>query len=196
MSLSQENAPNQANRPLNAAQLTAQNANRETPNLTPAQVAALDPKDLGPLLSQLNANQLLAVTNTQMAGLENAYLNQLTVLLNFVQNRVTSPIANAGPATPGNRVNNTNIFINQPIAKLAGAALLADQPNVAPLPPPIPAPTATLASVSLTPKQVSELESSPTRSVDQSVECQPVNGHYRYTNGKNWTDEHLTNSRY
>lgn len=152
------NAPNQANRPLNAAQLTAQNANRETPNLTPAQVAALDPKDLGPLLSQLNANQLLAVTNTQMAGLENAYLNQLTVLLNFVQNRVTSPIANAGPATPGNRVNNTNIFINQPIAKLAGAALLADQPNVAPLTPPIPAPTATLASVSLTPKQVSELD--------------------------------------
>jgi hypothetical protein len=46
---------------------------------------ALDPKDLGPLLSKLNANQLMGITNAQMAGLEGAYLNQLTVLLNFVQ---------------------------------------------------------------------------------------------------------------
>ena len=106
------NTPNQANRPLNAAQLATQNANRETPNLEPAQVAALDPKDLGPLLSQLNATQLMAVTNAQMAGLDNAYLNQLTVLLNFVQDKVANPVANAGPIAPGNRVNNTNIFIN------------------------------------------------------------------------------------
>jgi len=152
------NTPNQANRPLNAAQLAAQNANRETPNLTSAQVAALDPKDLGPLLSQLNATQLMAVTNAQMAGLDNAYLNQLTVLLNFVQDKVANPVANAGPISPGNRVNNTNIFINQPVAKLAGAALLADQPNTAPPTAPVPQPATQLASVNLTPKQVSDLD--------------------------------------
>ena len=152
------NTPNQANRPLNAAQLAAQNANRETPNLTPAQVAALDPKDLGPLLSQLNANQLMAITNLQMARLEGAYLNQLTTLLNFVQDSASIPVTNAGPTTAGNRVNNTNIFINQPVAKLAGAALLADQPNTALPTAPIPAPVAALASVTLTPKQVSELD--------------------------------------
>jgi len=152
------NTPNQANRPLNAAQLAAQNANRETPNLTSAQVAALDPKDLGPLLSQLNATQLMAVTNAQMAGLDNAYLNQLTVLLNFVQDKVANPVANAGPISPGNRVNNMNIFINQPVAKLAGAALLADQPNTAPPTAPVPPPATQLASVNLTPKQVSDLD--------------------------------------
>ena len=152
------NTPNQANRPLNAAQLAAQNANRETPNLTPAQVAALDPKDLGPLLSQLNANQLMAITNLQMTRLEGAYLNQLTTLLNFVQDRASIPVANAGPTTAGNRVNNTNIFINQPVAKLAGAALLADQPNSATPTAPTPAPAAVIASVTLTPRQVSELD--------------------------------------
>ncbi len=152
------NTPNQTNRPLNAAQLAAQNANRETPNLTPAQVAALDPKDLGPLLSQLNANQLMAITNLQMARLEGSYLNQLTTLLNFVQDRASIPVANAGPTTTGNRVNNTNIFINQPVAKLAGAALLADQPNIATPTAPTPTPAAVVASVSLTPKQVSELD--------------------------------------
>ena len=152
------NTPNQANRPLTAAQLAAQNANSETPNLTPAQVAALDPKDLGPLLSKLNANQLMGITNAQMAGLEGAYLNQLTVLLNFVQDKVASPIANAGPIAQGNRVNNTNIFINQPVAKLAGAALLADQPNTASPTAPVPTPSTQLASVALTPKQVSELD--------------------------------------
>ena len=152
------NTPNQANRPLNAAQLAAQNANRETPNLTPAQVAALDPKDLGPLLSQLNANQLMAITNLQMARLEGAYLNQLTTLLNFVQDRASITVANAGPTTAGNRVNNTNIFINQPVAKLAGAALLADQPNIATPTAPTPTPAAVIASVTLTPRQVSELD--------------------------------------
>jgi hypothetical protein len=152
------NAPNQANRPLNAAQVAAQNANRETPNLTPAQVAALNPKDLGPLLSQLNANQLMAITNAQMASLEGSYLNQLTILLNFVQDRASNPVANATPAAGGNRVNNTNIFINQPVAKLAGAALLADQPNAALPTAPIPAPNPVLAGVGLTPKQVSELD--------------------------------------
>ena len=152
------NTPNQANRPLTAAQLAAQNANSETPNLTPAQVAALDPKELGPLLSKLNANQLMGITNAQMAGLEGAYLNQLTVLLNFVQDKVANPIANAGPIAPGNRVNNTNIFINQPVAKLAGAALLADQPNTASPTAPVPTPSTQLASVTLTPKQVSELD--------------------------------------
>ena len=152
------NAPNQANRPLNAAQLAVQNANRDTPNLTPAQVAALDPKDLGPLLSQLSANQLMAITNLQMARLEGAYLNQLTALLNFVQDRTSNPVANAVPNAGGNRVNNTNIFINQPVAKLAGAALLADQPNTAPLTAPVPPPATQLASVTLTPKQVSELD--------------------------------------
>ena len=152
------NTPNQANRPLNAAQLAAQNANSETPNLTPAQVAALDPKDLGPLLSKLNANQLMGITNAQMAGLDSAYLNQLTVLLNFVQDKVANPIANAGPIAQGNRVNNTNIFINQPVAKLAGAAILADQPNTASPTAPVPTPSTQLASVALTPKQVSELD--------------------------------------
>jgi len=152
------NTPNQANRPLTAAQLAAQNANSETPNLTPAQVAALDPKELGPLLSKLNANQLMGITNAQMAGLEGAYLNQLTVLLNFVQDKVANPIANAGPIAQGNRVNNTNIFINQPVAKLAGVALLAEQSNTATPTAPVPTPSTQLASVTLTPKQVSELD--------------------------------------
>jgi hypothetical protein len=152
------NTPNQANRPLTAAQLAAQNANSETPNLTPAQVAALNPKELGPLLSKLNANQLMGITNAQMAGLEGAYLNQLTVLLNFVQDKVANPIANAGPIAPGNRVNNTNLFINQPVAKIAAAALLTEQPNTATPTAPLPAPPTQLASVTLTPKQVSELD--------------------------------------
>ena len=152
------NTPNQANRPLNATQTAAQNATRETPNLTPTQIAALDPKDLGPLLSQLNATQLMAITNAQMAGLEASYLNQLTILLNFVQDRVSNPVANLGTAAPGNRVNNTNIFINQPIAKLASAAVLADQPNLATPTAPTPTPTPVLAGVTLTPKQVSELD--------------------------------------
>ena len=151
------NTPNQVNRPLTATQLAAQNPNRETPNLTPAQVAAMDPKDLGPLLSQLNANQLLGITNAQMARLEGVYLNQLTALLNFVQDKTANPVANAGATPQGNRVNNTNIFINQPVAKLAGAALLAEQPNAAPTPT-IPTAPPALASVALTPKQVSELD--------------------------------------
>jgi len=100
----------------------------------------------------------MGITNAQMARLEGAYLNQLTALLNFVQDKTSKPTANAGPTVPGNRVNNTNIFVNQPVAKLAGAALLDDQPNAAPPTAPILATAAAIASVSLTPKQVSELD--------------------------------------
>jgi hypothetical protein len=100
----------------------------------------------------------MAITNAQMASLEGSYLNQLTILLNFVQDRASNPVANATPAAGGNRVNNTNIFINQPVAKLAGAALLADQPNAVLPTAPIPAPNPVLAGVGLTPKQVSELD--------------------------------------
>ena len=151
------NTPNQANRPGAPNPNAPQNASQETPSLTPTQVAALDPKDLGPLLSQLNANQLLAITNAQMTRLDANYLNQLTILLNFIQGRVANPVANAGPATNANRTNNTNIFINQPVAKIAGAALLAQQPSAPPVATAIAAPPP-LAGVALTPKQVSELD--------------------------------------
>ena len=100
----------------------------------------------------------MGITNAQMAGLDSSYLNQLTVLLNFVQDKVANPVANAGPIAPGNRVNNTNLFINQPVAKIAAAALLAEQPNTATPTAPLPAPPTQLASVTLTPKQVSELD--------------------------------------
>ena len=113
-----------------------------TVNLTPKQVSELDPGQLAPLISQLNANQLLAITNTQMARLDSQSMNQLNILMNFVQQRAL------------NSTTNTTIYINQPVSRIAAASLMNDLP-----PPPQvaggnPAP---IAPVPLSPQQIANL---------------------------------------
>jgi hypothetical protein len=126
--------------------------------LTPKQVSELDPAQLTPLINQLNANQLMAITNAQMARLDGRALNQLTILMNFVQQRAANTTANANGNNPANGGTNTNInvFVNQPVSRLASNALLNEQPK-----PDTPAGSQPFAqtniSVNLTPKQVSEL---------------------------------------
>jgi hypothetical protein len=151
------NALEQANRPLNAIQPTGQTANRENLNLTPAQVAALDPKDLAPLLPQLNANQLLAITNAQIARLDERALTQLGLLMNFVQQRAATNVVNGNRNTSSTAGANANLFVNQPLSRLATNALLNEQPR----------PNATAGApasspannpVNLSPRQVAELD--------------------------------------
>jgi hypothetical protein len=127
--------------------------------LTPRQVSELDPAQLAPLINQLNANQLMAITNAQMARMDGRALNQLTILMNFVQQRTAN---NNGPANgnnPANGGNNTNInvFVNQPVSRLASNALLNEQPKTNE-PLGNQSFTQTNITVNLTPRQVAELD--------------------------------------
>ena len=127
--------------------------------LTPKQVSELDPAQLAPLINQLNANQLMAITNAQMARMDGRTLNQLTILMNFVQQRTANNNGTANSNNPANGGNNTNInvFVNQPVSRLASNALLNEQPKPN---APVGAQsfTQTNITVNLTPKQVSELD--------------------------------------
>lgn len=127
--------------------------------LTPKQVSELDPAQLTTLISQLNANQLMAITNPQMSRLNGRALNQLSILMNFVQQRAadTNDVANGKNSINAVTNRNSNVFANQPVSKLASNALLNEQPKPNAL---VEAPSLrqTNISVNLTPKQVSELE--------------------------------------
>ena len=117
--------------------------NPVTVNLSTRQVAELNPAQLAPMISRLNANQLLAITNSQMALLDNSSLNQLNILLNFIQQRTLNA--------------STNIFVNnnQPVARIAAESLMIGQP----LAPQIAATTAPIAPVALSPQQIANLSS-------------------------------------
>jgi hypothetical protein len=132
---------------------------RETPDLTPLQIATLDPKELGPLISQLNANQLMAITDTQMNRLEGSFLTQLSTLLNFVQQKISNPsVYSVTPANLSNSANsNVNVMANQPVSKLAINTLLSDQPKPT-APRGLQPLTQTNITVNLTPRQVAELD--------------------------------------
>jgi hypothetical protein len=127
--------------------------------LTPKQVSELDPAQLAPLINQLNANQLMAITNAQMARMDGRALNQLTILMNFVQQRAANNNGTANGNNPANAGTNTNInvFVSQPVSRLASNALLNEQtkPNA-----PVGAQsfTQTNITVNLTPRQISELD--------------------------------------
>ena len=129
--------------------------------LTPKQVSELDPAQLTTLISQLNANQLMAITNPQMSRLNGRALNQLSILMNFVQQRAadTNDVANGKNPISAVTNRNSNVFVNQPVSRLASNALLNEQPKPNAL---VEAQslTQTNISVNLTPKQVSELETS------------------------------------
>jgi len=129
--------------------------------LTTKQVSELDPAQLTMLISQLNANQLMAITNPQMSRLNGRALNQLSILMNFVQQRAadTNDVANGKNPISAVTNRNSNVFVNQPVSRLASNALLNEQPKPNAL---VEAQslTQTNISVNLTPKQVSELETS------------------------------------
>jgi hypothetical protein len=55
-------------------------------SLSPAQVAELAPAQLGPLIKSLDRNQLLAITEKQMSGLNVNQLDDLIGLLNRLAN--------------------------------------------------------------------------------------------------------------
>ena len=127
------------NAPVGAQSFTQTNI---TVNLTPKQVSELDPTQLAPLMSQLNANQLMAITNTQMARMDSQAINQLNILMNFVQQRAL------------NSNTNTTIYINQPVSQIAAAFLMNDQPPPTQTAGAAPAP---IATVPLSPQQIAGL---------------------------------------
>ena len=141
----------------NQQQATA--SKRETPDLTPLQIAALDSKDLEPLIGQLNANQLMAITDAQMSRLEGSSLTQLSTLLSFVQQRISNPSAySVTPTNFSNSANsNVNVMANQPVSKLAINTLLSDQPKPT-APRGLQPLTQTNITANLTPRQISELD--------------------------------------
>ena len=153
------NALAQANRPLNAIQPTGQTTDKEILNLTSTQVAALDPKDLAPLMPQLNVNQLLAITNAQIAKLDERALTQLGLLMNFVQQKAaTTNVANRNRNSSSKAAANVNLFVNQPVSRLATNALLDEQSRPGAIAGvPASSPANNPVTVNLSTRQVAEL---------------------------------------
>jgi len=119
-------------------------------NLTPKQVSELETSQLAPLISQLNTNQLMAITNTQMARLDNQSINQLNILMNFVQQRALNPTANA-----------TN-YTNQPVSRVLTASLINEQPLQLQA---AGGATTPIATVPLSPQQIAGLTSNQVASL-------------------------------
>jgi hypothetical protein len=84
----------------------------------------------------------MAITNTQMARLDTQSINQLNILMNFVQQRAL------------NSNTTTTIYINQPVSRIAAASLMNEQPLPSQLAGAAPTP---ITTVPLSPQQIANL---------------------------------------